>query len=65
MGVQGNAQGNEQGKYSGEILSMVQENSKITRAEMAERHGVSTKTIERELKKRPQIRYVGQGYSGH
>lgn len=65
MGVQGNAQGNEQGKYSGEILSMVQENSKITRAEMAERLGVSTKTIERELKKRPQIRYVRQGYSGH
>ena len=49
MGVQGNAQGNEQGKYSREILSMVQENSKITRTEMAERLGISTKTIEREL----------------
>lgn len=49
MGVQDNSQGNEQGKYSREILSMVQENSKITRTEMAERLGISTKTIEREL----------------
>lgn len=59
------AQRSEQGKYSGAILSMIQENSKITRAEMAGRLGISMKTIEREIKKMPQIRYIGQGYSGH
>ena len=59
------AQINEPGKYSVAIISMIQENSKITRAEMAERLGISMKTIEREIKKMPQISYAGRGYSGH
>ena len=59
------AQDNEQGKYTEAILNMIGENSKITRAEMATKLGISKKTIEREIKKMPQIHYVGRGYSGH
>lgn len=44
---------------------MIQENPKVTRAEMAKTLKVSMKTIGREIKKIPRISYVGRGYSGH
>ena len=58
-------QDGEKCNYAETILKMIRENPKVTRAEMAKRLGISMKTIEREIKKMPQIRYVGQGYSGH
>ena len=51
--------------YAETILNMIQENPKVTRAEMAKALKVSMKTIGREIKKIPQISYVGRGYSGH
>lgn len=59
------AQDAAQGKYTEAIFKMVSKNPKITRAYMAEKLGVSKKTIEREIKKISQLSYVGRGYSGH
>ncbi|WP_407396896.1 ATP-binding protein [Anaerovibrio sp.] len=58
-------QDGEKSNYAETILNMIQENPKVTRAEMAKALKVSMKTIGREIKKMPQIRYIGQGYSGH
>jgi ATP-dependent DNA helicase RecG len=43
----------------------VKADNKVTREEMAQKIGVSKKTIEREIKKITQLSYVGRGYSGH
>lgn len=59
------SQDGEKSNYAETILKMIQENPKVTRAEMAKALKVSMKTIGREIKKMPQIRYIGQGYSGH
>ena len=58
-------QDGEKSNYAETILNMIQENPKVTRAEMAKALKVSIKTIGREIKKIPRIRYVGKGYSGH
>ena len=48
------------------ILDIVSINPKITREEMANQLGVSSKTVGRYLKKLGnRVRYVGSGYSGH
>ena len=48
------------------ILYIVSHNPKITREEIAQQLGVSSKTVGRYLKKLDgRIRYVGSGYSGH
>ena len=44
---------------------MIRKNSKISKKLIAEAVGVSEKTIEREMKKMSNIKYVGSGYSGH
>lgn len=54
-----------QGRYTDVIIKMIREDNKITRANIAEKLGVSKKTIEREIKKISQLSYVGRGYSGH
>ncbi len=58
-------QDGEKGNYAETIIKMIQEDSKVTRAEMAKVLKVSMKTIGREIKKIPQISYIGRGYSGH
>ncbi len=55
----------KQSKYSAQILELVKANDKVTREEMAQKLGVSKKTIEREIKKISNLSYVGSGYSGH
>ncbi|BAL82794.1 hypothetical protein SELR_10860 [Selenomonas ruminantium subsp. lactilytica TAM6421] len=52
-------------KYEAQILALVKSNDKVTRQEMAQKLGVSKKTIEREIKKITELSYVGRGYSGH
>ena len=59
------AQDVAQGRYTDVIIKMIREDNKITRANIAEKLGVSKKTIEREIKKISQLSYVGRGYSGH
>ena len=55
----------EKGKYTEAIINMIRENPQITRAEMGKVLNISMKTIGREIKKIPQLSYVGRGYSGH
>lgn len=52
-------------KYEAQILALVKSNDKVTRQEMAQKLGVSKKTIECEIKKITELSYVGRGYSGH
>ena len=52
-------------KYEKQILELIKNNGKITREEIAQKIGVSKKTIEREMKKLINVTYVGSGYSGH
>ena len=46
------------------ILQLISENPSITRAEMARRLNTSVKTIERQLKKIPNIHYSGSARQG-
>lgn len=62
---QGVPQDVEKGKYTEAIINMIRENPQITRAEMGKVLNISMKTIGREIKKIPQLSYVGRGYSGH
>ena len=54
-----------QAKYLSEIIQLIRENNKITKATIVKELGVSEKTIEREMKKTNKIVYIGSGYSGH
>ena len=47
------------------IIAEMRKNEKVTREQIAEKAGVSKKTIEREIKKMDNVHYVGRGYSGH
>jgi len=47
------------------IIEMILENNKVSQKMMAEKMGVSKKTIERQIKNMSNIQYVGRGYSGH
>ena len=47
------------------ILDMIRRDSKVSREDIAKKAHVSVKTIQREIKRLPNIRYVGSGYSGH
>lgn len=47
------------------ILGMIRRDSKVSREDIAKKANVSVKTIQREIKRMPNIRYVGSGYSGH
>lgn len=47
------------------IIAEISKNEKVTREQIAEKAGVSKKTVEREIKKMGNVRYVGRGYSGH
>ena len=47
------------------IISLVKANPRITRKQMATQIGVSKATIERELSKFKDIRFVGPSKTGH
>ena len=47
------------------IIKLVSLDNKISQQKMAEKIGVSKKTIERQIKKMSNIKYVRRGYSGH
>ena len=47
------------------IEKAIRENAHITRAVIAEKAGVSVKTVARKLKEMNHIRYVGSGNNGH
>ena len=47
------------------IIAEIRKNEKVTREQIAVKAGVSKKTVEREIKKMGNVRYVGRGYSGH
>lgn len=48
------------------VIGSMTDNPKVTREEIAEKLGVSVKTVGRYLKKlEPVVRYEGSGYSGH
>jgi len=47
------------------IMDMIARNNKVTRQEIADRAGVSRKTIERKLHGMTRVRYIGHGVSGH
>ena len=47
------------------IIQEIQKNNKITREQIATIADVSKKTVERELKKMNNVRYIGSGASGY
>ena len=47
------------------ILSMIRKNNKVTTGIIAEKAGVTVRTILRHIERMPNIKYVGSGYSGH
>ncbi len=51
-------------KYAVEILCMIRNNPDITRKQMADKLGVSIKTIGLELNKLPMVEYVGPAKGG-
>jgi len=47
------------------IIKLISENNKVTKKQIAKATLVSEKTIERQMKKMTNVKYVGRGYSGH
>ncbi len=47
------------------IINLIKENPRITRKQMATQIGVSKTTIERELSKFKDIRFIGPSKTGH
>lgn len=47
------------------IIKLISENNKITKKQIAKVAFVSEKTVERQMKKMTNVKYVGRGYSGH
>lgn len=47
------------------IIKLICENNRVTRQQIAKAASVSEKTVERQIKKMHNIRFVGKGNSGH
>jgi ATP-dependent DNA helicase RecG len=47
------------------ILKLINKNNRVTKKQIAKEASVSEKTIERQMKKMTNVKYVGRGYSGH
>ena len=47
------------------IIELIMENNKISSDKIAEKIGVTSRTIKRYLKEMPNVKYIGSGYSGH
>ena len=58
-------QNGTQGDTQEEIIKMIEENPRVTTADMAKKLGIGIATVKRKIKKMSNISYVGSGYSGH
>ena len=47
------------------ILEMIKRNNKISAKQLAEKLGISIRTVRRKIKKMDNIEYIGHGYSGY
>lgn len=47
------------------ILEMVKRNNKISAKQLAEKLGISIRTVRRKIKEMDNIEYIGHGYSGY
>ena len=47
------------------IVKLIKENSKVTKKQIAKEGSVSEKTVERQMKKMTNVKYIGRGHSGH
>lgn len=63
-GTQGGTQDGTQ-DFDTLIMNMIEENNKISAKIMAEKLGVSLRTVRRLIKENDQIEYVGHGFSGY
>ena len=64
-GTHSGTQQNTDTDYGKKILSLVKENNKITRKEMAHELSVSLRTIQRIINSLTSLKYVGSGRGGH
>lgn len=64
-GTQGDTQDDTQDDTQEEIIKMIEENPRVTTADMAKKLGIGIATVKRKIKKMSNISYVGSGYSGH
>ena len=61
----GEGVGQDEADLQALIIKLISENSKITKKQIAKAAFVSEKTVERQMKKMTNVKYVGRGYSGH
>lgn len=47
------------------ILEMIKRNNKISEKQLAEKLGISIRTVRRKIKEMDNIEYIGHGYSGY
>ena len=62
---QNGTQGDTQDDTQEEIIKMIEENPRVTTADMAKKLGIGIATVNIKIKKMSNISYVGSGYSGH
>lgn len=71
LNYRGTQDGTQEGTQDGTqdfdtlIMNMIEENNKISAKIMAEKLGVSLRTVRRLIKENDQIEYVGHGFSGY
>ena len=63
VGGSGTQNGTQNGTQE-KIIELILANPKITRKEIAEKIGLSIRTIQRLLNEMPEVRYVGTGANG-
>lgn len=61
----GQGVGQEEAVLQGLILKLINKNNRVTKKQIAKEASVSEKTVERQMKKMTNVKYVGRGYSGH
>lgn len=61
----GQSVGQEEEALQELIVKLIKENSKVTKKQIAKEGSVSEKTIERQMKKMTNVKYIGRGHSGH
>ncbi|MSS11319.1 winged helix-turn-helix transcriptional regulator [Clostridium sp. WB02_MRS01] len=61
----GQGVGQEEAVLQELILKLINKNNRVTKKQIAKEASVSEKTIERQMKKMTNVKYVGRGYSGH